>query len=89
MRSRSPNGDCAPVRLRPRDPSAGVYTPQVIVNGRVEGTGLDANELASLMRSAERGDSGPNVDIAGGAVTVGAAAAHGGGHPAPARPATT
>jgi hypothetical protein len=57
----------------------GVYTPQVIVNGRVEGTGLDANELASLMRSADRGDSGPSVGFAGGAVTVGAAAAPGGG----------
>jgi hypothetical protein len=57
----------------------GVYTPQVIVNGRVEGTGLDANELASLMRSAERGDSGPGVDFADGAVTVGSAAAPEGG----------
>src|SRR6516164_1529914 len=55
----------------------GVYTPQVIVNGRVEGTGLDANELASLMRSAARGDSGPSVGFAGGAVTVGEAAAPG------------
>ena len=57
----------------------GVYTPQVIVNGRVEGTGLDANELVSLMRSAARGDSGPSVGFAGGAVTVGAAAAPTGG----------
>ena len=57
----------------------GVYTPQVVVNGRVEGTGLDANELVSLMRSAERGDSGPSVGFAGGAVTVGEAAAPGGG----------
>ena len=57
----------------------GVYTPQVIVSGKVEGTGLDANELASLMRSAERGDSCPSVGFAGGQVTVGAAAAPGGG----------
>jgi hypothetical protein len=41
----------------------GVYTPQVIVNGRVEGTGLDANELASLMRSAGGGDSGSLATI--------------------------
>ena len=27
----------------------GVYTPQVIVNGRIEGTGLRANELADLI----------------------------------------
>jgi hypothetical protein len=46
----------------------------VIINGKVEGTGLDANELASLMLSAERGDSGPSVGFAGGQVTVGAAA---------------
>jgi hypothetical protein len=51
----------------------GVYTPQVIVNGRVEGTGLDANELADLMRRAERGDGGPNVNFTEGVVTVGAA----------------
>jgi hypothetical protein len=57
----------------------GVYTPQVIVNGRVEGTGLDANELASLMRSAERGDGGPTVGFSGGTVTVGEAAASGDG----------
>jgi hypothetical protein len=57
----------------------GVYTPQVIVNGRVEGTGLDANELASLMRSAERGDSGPTVGFSGGAVTVGETAVSGDG----------
>jgi hypothetical protein len=57
----------------------GVYTPQVIVNGRVEGTGLDANELAGLMRNAERGDGGPSVDFTAGAVAVGAAAWPGGG----------
>jgi hypothetical protein len=53
----------------------GVYTPQVIVNGQIEGTGLDANELAGLMRSAERGDGGPSVGFADRMVTVGAAPA--------------
>jgi hypothetical protein len=57
----------------------GVYTPQVIVNGRIEGTGLDANELAGLMRSAERGDAGPSVNFTDGMVTVGAAAGSEGG----------
>ena len=57
----------------------GVYTPQVIINGRIEGNGLDANELANLMRSAERGGGGPSVGFAGGAVTVGAAASPTGG----------
>jgi hypothetical protein len=57
----------------------GVYTPQVIVNGQIEGTGLDANELARLMRSAERGDGGPSVGFADRMVTVGAASAPGAG----------
>jgi hypothetical protein len=51
----------------------GVYTPQVIINGRIGGTGLDANELAGLMRSAERGDGGPSVNFTAGAVALGAA----------------
>jgi hypothetical protein len=49
----------------------GVYTPQVMVKGRVEGTGVDANELTALVRSAERGDRPRSVDFADGAVTVG------------------
>ena len=53
----------------------GVYTPQVIVNGRIEGTGLDAIELAGLVRSAERADGGPSVAFADGGVTVGPAVA--------------
>ena len=48
-----------------------VYTPQVIVNGRIEGTGLDATELEGLMRSAEKGDGGPSVGFTDRAVTVG------------------
>ena len=57
----------------------GVYTPQVIVNGRIEGTGLDPTELADLMRRAERDDGGPNVNFADGVVTVGAATGPEGG----------
>ena len=52
-----------------------VYTPQVIVNGRIEGTGLDATELEGLMRSAEKGDGGPSVGFTDRAVTVGVAPA--------------
>jgi hypothetical protein len=51
----------------------------VIINGWIEGTGLDANELAGLMRNAERGDGGPSVDFTVGAVAVGAAAWRGDG----------
>jgi hypothetical protein len=57
----------------------GVYTPQVIVNGRLEGSGLEANELTSLMRSAERGERGPSVGFTDDVVTVGGAAVPEGG----------
>jgi hypothetical protein len=57
----------------------GVYTPQVVVNGRVEGDGLDASALAGLLSRGDRGASGPSVSFSGGNVTVGAGAAPAGG----------
>ena len=54
--------------------SDGVYTPQVVVNGRVEGTGLDPSGLAELMSRGDRGAAGPSVGFASGALTVGQAA---------------
>src|SRR5271165_3980249 len=57
----------------------GVYTPQVVVNGRVEGDGLEAGELAGLMSRGDRGLGGPSVGFSNGAVTVGAGAAPAGG----------
>ena len=57
----------------------GVYTPQVVVNGRVEGDGLEPSELASLMSGGDRGAAGPNVGFSGGSLTVGAGAAPSGG----------
>ncbi len=57
----------------------GVYTPEVVVNGRVEGDGLSSSELAELMSRGDRGAGGPAVGFAGGAVTVGAGAAPAGG----------
>jgi hypothetical protein len=57
----------------------GVYTPQVVVNGRVEGDGLEPSGLADLMRRGERGADGPSVGFAGGAVAVGAGSAPAGG----------
>jgi hypothetical protein len=56
-----------------------VYTPQVVVNGRVEGDGLDASALAGLMSRGDRGAGGPSVGFSGGKVTVGAGAAPAGG----------
>ena len=57
----------------------GVYTPQVVVNGRVEGDALELGALAGLMSRGDRGAGGPNVGFSGGAVTVGAGAAPSGG----------
>ncbi|HXZ16490.1 MAG TPA: DUF1223 domain-containing protein [Roseiarcus sp.] len=56
----------------------GVYTPEVVVNGRTEGDGLDAEGLAALMHEGDRGAGGPDVGFVDGAVTVG-------GAPAPAQ----
>jgi hypothetical protein len=57
----------------------GVYTPQVVVNGRVEGDGLEPGALAGLMSRGDRGAGGPIVGFSGGAVTVGRGAAPAGG----------
>ncbi len=57
----------------------GVYTPQVVVNGRVEGDGLESGALAGLMSRGDRGAAGPNIGFSGGAVTVGSGAAPSGG----------
>ena len=57
----------------------GVYTPQVVVNGRVAGDALEPGSLAELMSRGDRGGGGPNVNFSGGAVTVGAGAAPSGG----------
>ena len=57
----------------------GVYTPQVVVNGRVEGDGLEPGELSGLISRGDRGAGGPNVGFSGGAVTVGVGAAPAGG----------
>jgi hypothetical protein len=57
----------------------GVYTPQVVVNGRVDGDALEPGALQGLMSRGDRGNGGPNVSFTGGAVTVGAGAAPAGG----------
>ncbi len=51
----------------------GVYTPQVVVNGKVAGVGAEASDLANLVSRGDRGAGGPAVSIGSGAVTVGAA----------------
>jgi hypothetical protein len=57
----------------------GVYTPQVVVNGRVAGDALEPGSLADLMSRGDRGEGGPSVGFSGGAVKVGAGAAPAGG----------
>jgi hypothetical protein len=57
----------------------GVYTPQVVVNGRAEGDGIEPGALAGLISRGERGAGGPSVGFSGGTVTVGQGAAPAGG----------
>ena len=57
----------------------GVYTPQVVVNGRVEGDALEPSGLADLIQRGERSAGGPSVGFAGGGVAVGAGSAPAGG----------
>ena len=49
-----------------------VYAPQVVVNGRVEGDGLEPGSLAGLVSRGDRGAGGPSVGFTAGSVAVGA-----------------
>ena len=51
-----------------------VFTPQVVVNGRRDGVGVDRGELANLIRAGDRGLAGPAITLAGNVVTVAAGA---------------
>ncbi len=51
-----------------------VWTPQVVVNGRTDVVGTRRAELDAAIAKADRGTSGPQVDLTGGAVTVTGAA---------------
>lgn len=51
--------------------SGNVYTPQVIVNGRVAGVGTEAGEIEGLAARGERG-AGPALALEGRAVSIGA-----------------
>jgi hypothetical protein len=50
-----------------------VYTPQVVVNGRVAGVGAEPGEIEGLISRADRGATGPTVTISGGSVEIGPA----------------
>ena len=47
-----------------------VATPQVVVNGRVDGVGIRRAELDQLVRSGDRGDSGPAIRIMADRVVI-------------------
>jgi hypothetical protein len=52
---------------------ANVFTPQVVVNGRRDGVGVDRNELLRLIASGDRGDGGPVLTVRGGVLKISAA----------------
>ncbi len=54
-----------------------VYTPQVVVNGRIDVVGVRKGEIEQTLAKADRGQGGPRVSVAGGQVAVGAATGRG------------
>ena len=54
---------------------SGVYTPEVIVNGRAAGVGSEVSEVEALARAADRGAGGPSLKREGAKLSVGAGAA--------------
>jgi len=51
-----------------------VYTPQVVIDGRIDGVGTETGEIEALARKGERGP-GPALAIDGGSVAIGDGAA--------------
>ncbi len=62
-----------------RTVGGGVYTPEVVVNGRAAGVGEEVSEVEALAAKTDRGASGPSVTIDGAAVAIGAGSAPAGG----------
>ncbi len=56
-----------------------VFTPQVVINGRADVVGVRPGEIEGAVARADRGSTGPSIDINGGRVTIAG--------PAPATPA--
>jgi len=63
-----------------------VYTPQAIVNGRADTTGLDTNQLLQIAARSDRGAAGPLLTLAADSVTIGTGAAPSGGPETPDGP---
>lgn len=52
-----------------------VFTPQVVVNGRVDGTGIDAAALSRMVAQGAEARPGPAIQIVPGLVSVASGAA--------------
>jgi hypothetical protein len=52
-----------------------VFTPQVVVNGRRDGVGVDRRELATVIARGDRGTGGPSIGWRRDAVVISAASA--------------
>jgi hypothetical protein len=57
----------------------GVYTPEVVVNGRAAGVGFDVTEVEALAAKTDRGASGPSLAFDGDTLAIGAGGAPAGG----------
>ena len=54
----------------------GVFTPQIVVNGRVDGVGTQDGELAGLITQGDRGNAGPALHVTDASAQIGAGAGH-------------
>ncbi len=52
---------------------ADVFTPQVVINGRRDGVGVDPRELQGLITAGDRGDTGPVLKVHGATLSIGTA----------------
>jgi hypothetical protein len=50
----------------------GVFTPQVVINGRVDGVGSGPGELQQLIAQGDRGNSGPALTVTDSQAQIGA-----------------
>ena len=48
-----------------------VFTPEVVVNGRGDGDGLNAGRLGAVVEQSDRGANGPTISIESGQVSIG------------------
>ena len=47
-----------------------VFTPQIVINGRRDGVGIDRAELQRLIVSGDRGDTGPALSVKGTNIVI-------------------